>query len=154
MNEARFTTAKDALAYTMAGNATITLCSATSGARFTYRVRKGDESNGHPPVHFVHALTGANNEGDFQYLGFVKAGSYVHGKAKARISADAKSAVAFAWFFAQAQAGHLHPNLEVWHEGRCGRCHRKLTVPSSIASGLGPDCAGFVADAPFPRKFA
>lgn len=32
--------------------------------------------------------------------------------------------------------------LQVWHEGRCGRCGRKLTVPSSIETGLGPECAG------------
>ena len=28
------------------------------------------------------------------------------------------------------------------HEGRCGRCGRKLTVPESIESGFGPECAG------------
>ena len=32
-------------------------------------------------------------------------------------------------------------SLEIWHEGRCGRCGRKLTVPSSIESGIGPECA-------------
>jgi len=30
--------------------------------------------------------------------------------------------------------------LEIWHEGRCGRCNRKLTVPASIALGIGPEC--------------
>jgi hypothetical protein len=30
---------------------------------------------------------------------------------------------------------------EVYHEGRCGRCNRKLTVPESIETGLGPECA-------------
>ena len=34
--------------------------------------------------------------------------------------------------------------LEVWHEGRCGRCNRALTVPESIASGIGPECAKHV----------
>ena len=27
-------------------------------------------------------------------------------------------------------------------KGKCGRCGRKLTVPSSIESGLGPHCKG------------
>tara|TARA_R110002096_G_scaffold84290_4_gene194649 strand:+ start:14 stop:667 length:654 start_codon:yes stop_codon:yes gene_type:complete len=31
--------------------------------------------------------------------------------------------------------------MEIWHEGKCSRCGRKLTVPSSIATGLGPVCA-------------
>lgn len=34
--------------------------------------------------------------------------------------------------------------VEVWHEGSCGRCGRKLTVPSSIETGLGPECAELV----------
>ena len=35
----------------------------------------------------------------------------------------------------------LPPSVEVWHEGNCRRCRRKLTVPASIELGLGPDCA-------------
>jgi hypothetical protein len=35
----------------------------------------------------------------------------------------------------------------VHHEGRCGRCGRPLTVPSSIETGLGPDCAAKIAAA-------
>jgi hypothetical protein len=31
--------------------------------------------------------------------------------------------------------------VEFWHEGKCCRCGRKLTVPASIASGIGPECA-------------
>jgi hypothetical protein len=30
---------------------------------------------------------------------------------------------------------------KVHHEGRCGRCGRTLTVPESIESGIGPECA-------------
>jgi hypothetical protein len=33
-------------------------------------------------------------------------------------------------------------DLEVWHEGRCGACGRRLTVPESIERGLGPECYG------------
>lgn len=31
--------------------------------------------------------------------------------------------------------------LSYYHEGRCGRCRRKLTVPESIINGIGPVCA-------------
>jgi hypothetical protein len=34
--------------------------------------------------------------------------------------------------------------VEFWHEGKCGRCNRKLTVPSSIESGFGPECINHV----------
>jgi hypothetical protein len=32
--------------------------------------------------------------------------------------------------------------FDVHHEGKCGRCGRKLTVPESVKSGFGPECAG------------
>jgi hypothetical protein len=35
----------------------------------------------------------------------------------------------------------LPADIEVWHEGNCRRCRRKLTVPASIELGLGPNCA-------------
>ena len=38
----------------------------------------------------------------------------------------------------------LPKTVEVWHEGICGRCGRKLTVPESVERGLGPECAGLV----------
>jgi hypothetical protein len=31
--------------------------------------------------------------------------------------------------------------VEVWHEGKCGKCGRALTVPSSILTGIGPECS-------------
>lgn len=33
------------------------------------------------------------------------------------------------------------PELEFWHEGCCGCCSKKLTVPASIELGHGPNCA-------------
>jgi hypothetical protein len=30
--------------------------------------------------------------------------------------------------------------IEIWHEGKCGKCGRQLTVPSSIETGIGPEC--------------
>jgi hypothetical protein len=29
----------------------------------------------------------------------------------------------------------------IWHHGICGRCCKTLTVPASVATGLGPICA-------------
>jgi hypothetical protein len=39
----------------------------------------------------------------------------------------------------------MHPELAVYHEGRCGACGRRLTTPESISSGLGPVCAGRIS---------
>src|SRR5262249_13335004 len=34
----------------------------------------------------------------------------------------------------------LSGGAKLLHEGRCGRCGRRLTVPESIESGYGPEC--------------
>jgi hypothetical protein len=39
-----------------------------------------------------------------------------------------------------AHIDDLPESLEIWHEGSCLRCGRKLTVPESIESGYGPEC--------------
>lgn len=35
----------------------------------------------------------------------------------------------------------LNNMINIYHLGRCGRCNRNLSVPSSILSGIGPECA-------------
>jgi hypothetical protein len=45
-------------------------------------------------------------------------------------------------------AGRIPETVEIWHEGRCCRCGRRLTVPESIYAGIGPDCAGKMAPLP------
>lgn len=132
--------------YVLAGSATLTIKSVATGARFTYHVRVNDKlKEGAPPPKgpwWVDLLVGPDNGADFVYLGQVFGdGIYTHGR-KSRIGSDAPGARAFAWLWRQVRAGELPSTVEVWHEGRCGRCNRKLTVPESIATGLGPICAG------------
>jgi hypothetical protein len=135
------------LAFVTAGNATFTLVSRKSGTRFTYKARASRDEN-RPPVIFISVLTGSNNETDYTYVGQVRPGSfdrgYQHGRTS-RIGEDAPSVRAFAWFFAQlVGSGAGLDQIEAWHEGRCGRCARMLTVPESVFTGLGPECAGLL----------
>jgi len=48
---------------------------------------------------------------------------YSHGR-KTRIGADATSARAIEWFVRQLRRGAVLDDVEVWHEGRRGRCGR------------------------------
>jgi hypothetical protein len=100
--------------FVFAGNSTFTLRSLKTGARCTFKVEASEDGK----VHFIKVLTGPDNSSDFQYLGFYKGPDYSHGK-----------------------KSKLHPSLEVYHEGKCGRCNRKLTTPASVLTGIGPDCA-------------
>jgi hypothetical protein len=137
---ARFATAIDARTAIFAGNATFTLVSRKSGARFTFKVTQGEEQNGRPAPHFVKLLNGPNNTADYVYAGILDNRGVRTTKAS-KVSADAPSMVALTWAVQKLAAGVLPETLEVWHEGRCMRCGRVLTVPESVAHGFGPECA-------------
>lgn len=144
----QLTKLEDIKRFALAGNATITLVSKKTGTRFTYNIRRQYLEDDTPrDFWFVRVLTGSDNENDFTYLGQIKGHQgiqgYQHG-AKSPINHHAPSNVAFVWFFGFIADGELHPDVEVWHEGRCGRCNRKLTVPESIEQGFGPECINYV----------
>lgn len=136
---AELSDAATALKFMWGGNAKFTLQSLATGTRYTYRVKKSDNGK----LYFVGVLTGQDNENDYPYLGHIYAdsGEFVFAKPeKAGVSRAAPSAAAFAWAYPRIKAGAIPAGLAIWHEGRCGRCSRVLTVPESIASGFGPEC--------------
>lgn len=66
---------------------------------------------------------------------------FKHG-VKSRVSPEAPSVKGFAWIVSRLAAGRdVADQVELRHEGSCGRCGRKLTTPESIDTGLGPVCA-------------
>lgn len=135
----KFADAASARQFMRAGKATVTLVSTKSKARFTYRLRVSEDGQ----AIFVGLLSGPNNEGDYKYLGRISRDVFWAGRKVPRpgdIGADAPSSKAFAWAWKALAQGSIPSSLEVWHEGSCGRCGRKLTVPSSIAQGFGPEC--------------
>jgi hypothetical protein len=131
-------TPTDPLAFALAGNATFTVVSKKTDRRFTLKIRQKKDT---PTTHFVSVLTGPNNEDDFEYLGVIwDRKEYRHGRTS-RVSSAAISAQATKWVCERLLAGKELTNCELHHEGRCGRCGRKLTVPESILSGFGPECS-------------
>jgi hypothetical protein len=129
------------IAFMLAGNAHLTFQSRRTGTRFTYRIHAAEPRQGdvRTPPHFVAVLAGPDY---YEYLGTIfDRKIYSHGR-KSRIALDAPSAVAFMWVWKKLSGGEEHPELGIWHEGRCGRCRRRLTDPTSISLGLGPKCRG------------
>ena len=128
--------------FLFAGNAIFTLRSLKTGRHFTFRVahKKGGD------VSFVSLLTGSDNTRDYSYLGLLPDERATRllgvGRGRSCAGADAPSALAFQFLLdCLWNRPELPASLEIWHEGRCGRCGRKLTVPESIADGIGPECA-------------
>lgn len=138
----RMTAHADVKSFVLAGNSTFTLVSQKSNKRFTYRVRVAKDN---PNLFFVSVLNGPDNESSYGYFGLIRAGKFAPGRPeKVKVGKDALSVRAFAWFFDTLMAGEIGEQVEFWHEGKCCRCGRKLTVPSSIAKGIGPECVKHV----------
>ena len=139
----QLTDAAAVLRFVRAGKATITLRSKKTDTRFTYRIKTSEDGL----AYFVGVLTGQDNELDYSYLGRISRDIFWLGRKTPRpgdVSKDAPSAKAFDWAWRLLVKGKMPDQLEIWHEGSCGRCGRKLTVPQSIAAGFGPECAGKV----------
>lgn len=138
--DGRFNDAAAAVRYITApqkgrGKAIVSLRSKRTADRYTYLVEKPADFN----CHLVSVLVGSNNESDYQFIGSLGRAGFKH-SIKSGLAATATSVIAFEWSYRKLAAGTLPEKLEVWHEGCCGRCGRKLTVPESIASGFGPEC--------------
>lgn len=145
--------------YVLGGHGVVTLLSKRTGRRFTYKLT--EPRNRAEGRLFISVLTGAENSSDYTWLGTLFSEPsrwrgrdypprWSHSNRSA-ISDQAPSAKAAAWLFERIVRGSdedldaLLAQSEVWHEGRCGACGRKLTVPESVQSGIGPVCAAKAA---------
>ena len=135
--------------YIYAGNSRFTVVSRKSGIRFTYRVKRKPDAT----FWFVSLLAGPDNDDDsnYSYMGYIFGGALDgdgvlrHGAGKAKVGVEAPSWALFSWFFRTLQdSPNKLSQAEFWHEGRCGRCARVLTVPESVAQGFGPECIHYV----------
>lgn len=135
---------KVALAFLMGGGATVTFKSVKTERHFTYKVqapKKEGKLEYEAPIRFVKVLTGPDNTSNYEYIGHIRDGKFSHGL-KSRITSDAPSVQAFQWAYRFLSMEHVPHGLEVFHEGKCGRCGRKLTTPESVSTGFGEKCLG------------
>jgi hypothetical protein len=138
-----FTQAADVKTYTLAGHATLTLTSQKTGARYTFQINQAKDENGErKPMWFVGLLTGPDNYADYAYVGLLTQNGDFRLTAKSRYTGDSTPVKAFQYFWKWVSDGEMPPHMEIRHEGSCGRCGRKLTVPESIDRGIGPECFG------------
>jgi predicted nucleic acid-binding Zn-ribbon protein len=138
MSRNQLTDAAQATAYILAGKAIVTLVSTKTGTRFTFKIKRG---KGDTAPHFISLLSGPDNTSDYRYMATIFSGKDLRWTAKSTVNSDTPSSKAFAWAWGKLIQGVMPAGLEVWHEGRCGKCGRRLTVPESILTGLGPECS-------------
>jgi len=118
--------------FILGGKAFVTFQNPASGNRFTYKVVKHKVDD----IYFVHVLT---NPDVYMFLGTIKDYGFRYSK-KSKISNDARSVIVFDYVFHHLGMKTLNTSIEIFHDGRCGRCGRQLTDPISVETGLGPYC--------------
>ena len=92
-------------------------------------------------------MYGTDNYKHFGFLGTVRnedgQWTYSHSRKSSFPSTDRK-VVSFVWLLNNIES--LPPEIHFYHEGRCGKCGRKLTHPESIETGYGPECYSRMSD--------
>jgi hypothetical protein len=128
--------------FVLAGKAIFTVQNEKTGNRFTYKVTQAKDDK---KIWFVSVLNGPDNGTNYAYIGTIFANNFYvatldfrHTK-KSTVTAEAQSFKVFAWMLKNNLI--LPEFVKVHHEGFCCRCGRRLTVPESIKSGIGPECA-------------
>lgn len=149
-----------ALQFITAGRCIVTLESISDGSRNTYLIEqvvdeiKSKDSDGNEVVTdvrrnrwFVALLTGSDNTKNYRYLGCIddRFGTRAFRTTKGTQKNKAASALninRFGDLIRDLVSGSNNSHqTRVWHHGICGRCTKVLSVPASIATGLGPTCA-------------
>lgn len=126
-----------AFEFIMGGNALFTVKSNKTGQRYTFKVLH----DRHIETQYkVYIMNGSDNTKDYKQIGVIsiQSGSPIF-KAISTVHNN-EPIVAFDHIFLNLCIGLHMPQLEIWHEGRCCRCGRILTVPESISNGIGPEC--------------
>lgn len=127
---------ENALNFILGGNALFTIKSKKTGTRFTFKVLIDQKNEG---CFRVQLLTGTDNTRNYTMIGKID----VSKLGVIPLSIHTKSSPAFVAInhvVTNLQVSFPMPSLEIWHEGRCCRCGRVLTVPESIMNGIGPEC--------------
>lgn len=121
--------------FILGGNAVFTI--AGTDRRYTYQVRSSEDGS----VYFLSLLTGSDNVTDYTYVGLIDTQiGRIRLTRKSRMSETSLPVVALNWILSRIWSGRAIAPAVFYHVGRCGRCGRALTVPSSIESGFGPEC--------------
>ena len=119
-----------------AGKSIFTIRNDDTGNRFTFRVKKIEDAE----KWFVSVLNGSDNNSHYTYMGLLE-GKDFRRTVKSKVSEISQAFKTFTWLVNRMNTGGLLPRtVKFFHEGRCGRCGRRLTVPESIEAGYGPEC--------------
>jgi hypothetical protein len=120
------------LKFIFGGKSFVTFLNTNTSNRFTYKVVKHKTDD----IYFINVLTSPDT---YTFFGTYRNGKFKHSP-KARISAEAQSVKVFQFVIDKLVTNTLSNLIEIYHDGRCGKCGKQLTVPESVETGFGPEC--------------
>lgn len=127
--------------FVFGGKSIFTILNTETGNRFTYKLtRKKDIKEGQQDIIFVKVLTRPDNNSDYTFIGTIFGQSQYKHSPKSQFGSECQSSKVIDWLV--KNINRLPSKIEVWHEGKCGICGKKLTDPESIKQGFGPKCRG------------
>jgi len=112
---------------------------------YTFRVDHKAPEGKWKETWFVKYLTGSDNTRDYSYVGTLNAeNGQVRTTAKSNLNDNSIVFKLLTHTLALIWGNDVTPMTDkgfgLHHEGRCGKCGKLLTTPSSIAIGVGPEC--------------
>ena len=150
-NERQLHGFEDIRRFVSGGKALFTIRSIATGKRHTYKLKRQLDQNEMPTGSFyVSILFGPDNYSNYLYLGMADENLNFRTTAGTKLKKDGKEVAAIAYFlrFLKKETfDAMMEHIEFFHAGKCCQCGRRLTVPESIESGIGPVCAGIQAAA-------
>lgn len=108
---------------------------------FTYRINSKENTDG-TTVFFVALLTGPDNWANYTYMGMYSPETgEIRLTRASRYAEDSTPVKVARWAVKIVRTqGAVPAGYSIRHNGKCCRCGRMLTDPTSIERGIGPEC--------------
>jgi len=123
--------------FILAGNSYFTVVNEKTKNKLTFHVIRPKEKG----PWFVWST---NKKGKYCFLGTIFLGNtkleYKFGWKKGRFTKDSIVNKSFEYLWKKMLSNSLSKSIIFYHEGKCGRCSKRLTDPKSIMRGFGPHC--------------
>lgn len=123
--------------YIYGGRGIVTL-KAPSGKQHTYAFWKPTDDKSFPDdIRFVYAIHDGVKK---FYIGMIEQGEFRLTN-NSRFLPDTEIVKGARYIMRMATVENMVTPMELWHEGMCCFCGRKLTSEKSLSTGIGPKCS-------------